>query len=361
MASRLFRGLVVATVTAGTCASARAQWSVVVLHPEGARWSECRAVSPTVQVGLARFPHPNIMSPPVLWTGSSSSWVSLSPQPGLIGEVYAVAGGQQAGHLNGQASIWSASAATHVGLNPAWAGGGSKTFATDGTTQAGSAYLTNTNTEHATLWHGTAGSAVDLHPLGSQYWYSGARALDRGMQGGFVYFTDPNIGEHAALWSGSAATFTDLNPEVGYQSRILGMASGIQVGYIKPPGVASHAAIWHGTTSGVIDLGEGRLNGTTGTIHVGTYFGSTGLTQAGIWLGSTPQSFLSLHQFLPPVYDTFSVATSVCEADGRIYVGGYAYRNGLDAEAVMWVYVPAPGSIVLPCALLALASRRRRG
>src|SRR5436190_20429326 len=98
------------------CASAWAQtWSVVVLHPAGARESWVDAVNDRWQGGTA---------------------VQLTGEP--------------------YGGIWQGQAATWSPLDTFW----SQTLGLDDTTQVG--YIDT----HAVLWHGVGGSTVDLHPVG---------------------------------------------------------------------------------------------------------------------------------------------------------------------------------------------------
>ena len=77
--------------------------------------------------------------------------------------------------------------------------------------------------------------------------------------------------------------------------------------------------------------------------------------------GCTPESYLDLHQFLPPEYQGLggrSVATGI-DAEGNII--GYALdRTANDRRAVMWRPVPEPGTLLILSAGLGWILARRR-
>ncbi|MEX2218286.1 MAG: hypothetical protein WD749_05950, partial [Phycisphaerales bacterium] len=84
-----------------------------------------------------------------------------------------------------------------------------------------------------------------------------------------------------------------------------------------------------------------------------------GVNGAGVWFG-TPESFLSIHQYLPPGYFN-SVATSVAVENGTLYVGGYAWNGASQQEAFLWTGpIPAPGALLPLAAAGVFAWRRRR-
>src|SRR5690606_7906869 len=88
-------------------------------------------------------------------------------------------------------------------------------------------------------------------------------------------------------------------------------------------------------------FGGSYLYATNGRVQVGTSnVPGFSLQHAGAWFG-TAESFVDLHQFLPPGY-VISWATTVHEYNGMTYVGGAASRTGGATEAVVWVMVPAP-------------------
>jgi hypothetical protein len=190
------------------------------------------------------------------------------------------------------------------------------------------------NDRHAALWLGTPESVVDLHPAGAEW--STARATDGVLQGGYVDWEATNT-ITPVIWNGSAQSMINLRP--GGYGYLYGMAPGVQVGQVDEPG-AIKAALWRGSAASFVDLsppgiGGSRLRATTGRVHVGA-FGQSGLARAGVNFNS-PESWVSLHQFLPPQYGSFSEAMCVYQAGDTIYVGGWATRNFGGNEAILWI------------------------
>jgi hypothetical protein len=117
------------------------------------------------------------------------------------------------------------------------------------------------------------------------------------------------------------------------------MAPGVQVGEEQIAG-AIRAVLWRGTPQSYEDLtppgGYFRFFATTGQIHVGE--GTMG-GFAGAWINfGTRESWLNLHQFLPPQYTNFSSARAVYQDGPTIYVGGWA-ENATTSynEAILWI------------------------
>ncbi|MEX2218957.1 MAG: hypothetical protein WD749_09375 [Phycisphaerales bacterium] len=258
------------------------------------------------------------------------------------------------GTSNVGATLWTTGGI--VSLHPPAATIGSLAYAMAGNQQVGDAIVAVTVT-HAALWAGSSGSFVDLHPLGATD--SGARATDGTFQGGWTLSGGV---DRAALWAGSASSHVSLHPPVGIASTIFGMASGQQVGSVTYAAVGDHAALWRGTAASYVDLNPpgaalSVLNATCGVAQVGVA-NLAGVNGAGVWFG-TPESFISLHQFLGPGYFQ-SVATSVVVDGGTLYVGGYATTPSGD-EAFLWTGpIPAPGTLGVLLGAGLLASRRRR-
>ena len=100
-------------------------------------------------------------------------------------------------------------------------------------------------------------SAADLAGTPSM-----AVATDGSKQGGWVGLQDGTGGYHATMWSGSAASAVDLNPAGYFDSRVTGMTSEFQVGdgWFGGPansnGATRHALLWYGTADSVVDLNQ---------------------------------------------------------------------------------------------------------
>jgi hypothetical protein len=352
----------------GFCTHSTAQWQATRLARPADYDSRCLAVDASLQGGWVQTGPSPAPHQPVIWSGSAGTLVNLGSG---YGEVHAIWGEYQAGMYgapSGHASIWHGTASSRVDLDPGLAGTfGTEVLAMRGTQQAGE--IVTSNATHAAMWSGTAASFVDLHPAGARF--SFAYATDGQRQGGVVSLSINGVGfQHAALWNGSAGSMADLNPFAGRESLILGMAPGQQVGWFNPPDTGNeHAGLWSGTAQSLVDLhpfpgfGFSELWATSGTVQVGSAQvpGGGGIGgHAGIWFG-TAASFVDLHTFLPPGYD-FSVATSVYQANGPIYVGGLAGSTStLGNQAFLWIGVPAPGAgAVLASSLGVVLARRRR-
>lgn len=302
------------------------------------------------------------VSVPAIWTGTSGSWLNLAGGTSSgVGGVFGVWGTAAVGDLAVHASLWHGTPESRIDLNPAGALG-SRANSVFGDEQVG--YSRFGQVDHASLWHGSAGSWVDLQPAGATS--SEARVTDGQHQGGAIWI---GASSHAAMWSGSAASVIDLDPWGGAGSNgIGGMVPGQQVGGGTHPifAPAVHALIWSGTAASCIDVNpflghSSSLAATTGLMQVGeaTVPGG-GFQHAGAWFG-TAASFVDLHAFLPPGYID-SAATSVIQLlDGRFQVGGWAGRSNGSQEAILWTYAPAPGGAPLLVLAGFVVCRRRRG
>ena len=116
-------------------------------------------------------------------------------------------------------------------------------------------FFNSTDTKQATLWFGTAKSAVNLHPAGMM-WSEGSDT-DGAQQVGTVRLLDEDAAiTHAALWSGSAGSFVDLHPDGKGRSHALGVRNGQQVGYVtESVGISPvRASLWSGTAESWVEL-----------------------------------------------------------------------------------------------------------
>ncbi len=323
---------------AGAGPAVAQQWSAVRLQPETAQFSNAYAVGAGQQGGDFRD-SAGVSNPPVIWEGTSASWMSLAPGNGAVGSVYGIWHGVQVGYLSGRASLWTGTAASMIDLHPPGPIASTALGVRAGM-QTGSVVFSG-NSEHAALWRSSAATFVDLHPTGATRSY--AFATDGTLQGGTAWFTSP-IGEvpHALLWNGAAQGFVDLTPN-GQPSDLYAMAPGVQVGDVCPQGVACHGAVWHGTAQSFTDLnasgGASRLFGTTGRIHTGdgVVGSAVGAAHAVVNFGR-PDAWLDLHQFLPPGYSSFSAGNAVYQDGPTISIGGYAVSDATGQEqAFLWV------------------------
>jgi len=272
--------------------------SFVDLHPDGATISSAVSVSNGKQVGTAYF---GSVPRPSLWTGTAASWVDLTPPGSSAGSALGASGTQQVGQVGSHAGRWSSTAGSWVDLNPS-AATESTAWDTDGTQQVGYVYLSNggNGNSRASVWNGTAGSWVDLHP--SAAFISRAVAVHNGQQVGWGSYT---LTQRAHLWTGTANSLVNLHPPGTGQSRCNGVHNGQQVGMasvIVGPSVIEHAALWSGTAASWVDL----------------------------------------HTFLPPQFLVSSEAMDIWHSGPYTYVVGHAYNNTTQRyEAIMWINGPA--------------------
>jgi hypothetical protein len=185
--------------------------SAVDLHPTNLsnfnvrNQSEAFGTDGTHQVGYA-IHDITTASHAILWNGGPNSAVDLTPTSG--GRAYGVLGNQQVGESGGSATLWTGTAASAVNLHPAALTAigftHSIAYGTNGTQQVGYAYGDDllAFAARAILWEGSAGSYVDLHALlPSDFTESKAYSIDAA---GNVYGTAfhlPDSTNYAIVWS----------------------------------------------------------------------------------------------------------------------------------------------------------------
>jgi hypothetical protein len=190
---------------------------------------------------------------------------------------------------------------------------------------------------HAFLWSGPQGEAVDLQQPGS--YTSIAWATDGERQVGVG-----DIG--ALLWQGSVASSIELHPTnhsgiVG--SRAFGVGGTQQVGSMDGPGTGSkfHAVLWNSSADSAIDLHPTNLNhilestalSTNGVQQVGNGLNWDGYRRALLWNG-TASSAVDLH---PPSFNGLSDESEALGVGGSQQVGrvGGTSTNGRN-HAFLW-------------------------
>lgn len=282
----------------------------------------------------------------------------VSPRDGRQHSGWADIDGQQ--HLSSRALARHGTAESAVLLHPAEGYTSTDARAVSSGMQVGLATHYQSGQIHAALWTGTADSFVDLHPAGATQ--SRGLATDGTLQGGWASL--PGGGDHeAVIWSGTPESVINLAPDGALRSQVNAMAPGVQVGRFSYQSENPHAAMWSGSADSLIDMNpQGaiglELYGTSGQIHTGsTIFSSFG--NAGVWFGDDPNSFVNLHDYLPPEYFVSS-ALDVSMVGDTIYVVGTATRG--PTEAWLWVgTIPSPGTLpALGGGLLLLGKSRRR-
>jgi hypothetical protein len=342
------RVLATILMVAATASAARAQWTVIELHPAGVDESFAWVASPGRQGGSTRT---LTVQHAALWSGTASSYVDLNPPGAAASEIVGISAGQQVGSwgdpaFNIHAALWTGTAASCVDLNPA---GVRLSYAVgcSGGQQVGttgdSAFI-----DHATLWSGTAASAVDLSPAGSTN--SKAFGVFGGRQVGRAEF---GATTHAVMWSGTAASRTDLHPAGALHSEAHGIDAGQEIGWVTVgPDVVYdvHASLWSGDAASWVDLNPAGCRASYafavfGGLQAGSaYEGNR--QRACVWSG-TAASWVDLHGLLPPRYG-YSNAFSIWQDSTGTYVAGAAYDSVTSAErAVLWFRPPPPPLTVL--------------
>jgi hypothetical protein len=182
---------------------------------------------------------------------------------------------------------------------------------------------------HATLWNGTAASAVDLNPVGFRS--STAEAISGGQQVGYGYHASGDVHTpRALLWSGSAASVVDLSPSGFLSSTARGVGGGQQVGYAHGPS-SERAILWSGTAASAVNLHPSGFYESAATAvdrgkQVGVGYLLNGPGHALLWNG-TAASALDLN----PSGFTSSYASSI--SGGQQVGSGWAPSFGTHLHA----------------------------
>jgi hypothetical protein len=250
-------------------------------------------------------------------------------------------------------------------MNPSWAVG-SGIRAVYGNTEGGSTQITS---NHATIWTGTAGSALDVHPAG--FADSLIAGLDANSQVGYGRLsTGSGSPTFALLWHGTAESYVNLHPTAYHDSELTAVSGNTQVGYVSAPTTSFQAGMWSGTAESFVNLNP---SGTTLSLAVGVSDsyqvgygagpGTASRYHAFRWSGSAA-SALDLHQFTTGL--TFNgaplslVATQAFGIDSNGDIIGVGTDSASHNYALLWRPVPEPAScLLLGLGVLALLRRRR--
>jgi hypothetical protein len=330
-------------------------YQVVILSPvNGFNETRGSGLYNFQRVGSARLtgaPQPED-SHAVLWLGDSITPIDLNPTTYFYSQGFDTDGTRQVGRaylpsvpnpIGNVAALWSGTASSFVPLCAFPYCGNSTAYAIWGDQQVGFTDDSHTCSEcgptyilHAALWRGTPASHVDLHPLGIGCDRSFAFDTDGAQQVGYGTFPASNHSYRALLWRGTAASVVDLSPpsyEVTFANAV---RSGVQVGYgqnyVDGGYTLPDALVWHGTAASVASLGQGVLEDTNGTRHVGAK-GFGYYNHAFRWDGETGAGF-DLHSLLPAGVYVNSGAEQI-DAAGNII--GWAQRaDSYFLEAILW-------------------------
>jgi hypothetical protein len=329
---------------------ARAQWTVINLHPAGAANSQAWDIDAGQQAGEASF---GATTPQArraaLWTGSAASFANLHPSFATFSYILGTKGGQHVGAalVDGfsQASLWTgATPASWVSLHPAGAdfsvgmGGGAGG-------QVGRCRFGVGTPIVGMLWNGSAASFVNLHPFGfaEETW---AKGIDGGQQVGSAAVGGTG---RSSLWNGNAASWVDLTPPTELASNVERTHGGTQVGMVVVGGQTGFpaAALWSGTPESWVNLHPaGASDSWAYGVHAGHQVGHAtigGQRRAAYWSGSAA-SFVNLHDLLPAGVYASSEARGVwVDQNGGIFVVGWARIASLaHNQAILWVLPSDP-------------------
>jgi hypothetical protein len=288
---------------------------------------------------------------PLAWSGAGSSPVDLLPQFYVEGWAYGAGGSLIAGTLitnDGgyfgypHAALWQGSTHAFTDLNPTGSCGscrpGSNAYDTDGTFIAGS----GGSPQHALLWKlGQLTTPVDLNPAGAAY--SEAYVVRGTAQAGYFFSSATNT-YHAVLWSGSAGSAIDLTPSTVSAAYATGLGYQSEVGCGTLAGTSvTHALLWHGTAASMKDLQpagftDSCARAARGNVQVG-YGHVNGTLHALLWKGRANTS-TDLQQYLP---NTFA-SSQAYAIDSAGDILGSAYSTTTATwHAVQWH--PAVGQL----------------
>jgi hypothetical protein len=284
---------------------------------------------------------------PLSWSGPGSKPVVLLPQYYVEGWAYGAGGTLIVGTLitnDGgyfgypHAALWQGSTHTFTDLNPSGSCGscqpGSDAYGSDGTSIAGS----GGSPEHALLWKlAQLKTPVDLNPAG--FSYSEAYVVHGSTQAGYAFSSKTNS-YHAFLWRGTAASAVDLTPSSVSSAYATGLGYKSEVGCGTPVGITmSHALLWRGTAASMVDLHpagftDSCARAANGNVQVGYgHLSGSNALHALRWKGSA-KTAVDLQTYLPSSFTT-SEAYAI-DAAGAILGSAYSTTT-VSWHAVLWV------------------------
>lgn len=329
-------------------ATASAQWTPTILHPDDTSSSAGSAAAGGKQVGSLTF---GLNKRAAIWSGTEASLINLHPTGATQSVAFGAFGNRQYGIIqtdtSQNAGFWTGTAASFVNIHPASALS-SECISGYDTKQVGDVY--KDGNYHAAMWSGTAATFVDLHPAGSSesfaYCGSGTKQYGQAKYSGTI---------KAGMWSGTAASWVLLHPAGASRSRIYGCTATQQVGHAIL-NEQYHAILWNGSASNYVDLhpagsDDSEAKAAFGNLQVGNYY-NNGQDHACVWSGSAA-SLVDLHASLPNYYLS-SYAEGVSSDGVTEYIVGTAYNGTIGRdEAVVWTRPAAGFSFTLNKATVA--------
>lgn len=335
------RAAMAGLVIAALAAQARAgedeagRWTYRILLPAtNGTNDECEIMKSTgaLHVGMSQ-PSGGVASP-VIWGNAARPSTNLLPSGYFRGKASGAFGSSQVGYAVqkiGQteyqrAALWNGTPQSFTNLHPTSSSyNHSAAMTVQESIIAGWAGYTSTGLPRPCLWTGPSHTFTDLF-VASRMQFGYAHATDGTLVGGSVIYKNISY-YHATIWNGTAASALDLNPAGYTTSEIVGMIPGIQMGYVKRAGFGEEAALWRGTTESLhIIAPEGvissKLYDSDGTRFVG-FVRSTGWASAAIWWGEDAATIEDIGALVKGAESTWAVDIS-SEPNGDIVVAGNA-------------------------------------
>lgn len=252
---------------------------------------------------------------------ASAQWQALDLHPS--GRTWsrgdAMIGAKQGGSAQNRAGVWSGSAGTWVELHPVGAFD-SRCWGVSSSQEVGQVNVGGLT--QASLWQGSSGTWTSLHPPDSTL--SVAFACIGNQQVGFATIAGVN---RAGIWTGTSGSWLDVHPAGSTDSRLLCTNGASQGGYARMSG-SRRASLWSGSAASWTDLtpswaGDGIVYALDEHRQVGT----AGF-RACLWYG-TPLSAVSLHPD--------GAAQSFAFAGYRgVQAGGVIFTSGGPERASVW-------------------------
>lgn len=216
---------------------------------------------------------------------------------------------------------------------------------------------------HAFLWTGTAASGVNLNPIGTFTVATNPEPVPA--SGSFAYGAGGNqqvgltilgLTDAATLWTGTAASAVFLNPP-GIDTAVATDTDGVnQFGTARVNG-ETHAYVWSGTAASAVDIhptapGLTFTSSYSGSIRQGLACGlavddnDQGFFNAVLWTALDPNSVVVLHT--PDLLESRANALiPPTTPGGPVVVYGESYPDGSAWNATAWTYTPgAPTPVV---------------
>ncbi len=352
-----------ATVVINTPPTLPTNWQATVMHPSWAiNGSSMTGVENGQQVGYGNKPVQDwsAIDRPVLWHGTQSSAIDMTPAGSVGGGIFDTDGTTQVGwwwwpyqcYIGGQwvtcytaqAARWEGSPGTHTNLQVS--GWEYSHGLAVGTQYLGGTVTNDDNSgntwHHAVMWDKATNLSTDFHPSGVSS--SFISYIDGDYQYGSVITNFP-FTTHAAQWHGSKDSFVDLNPTGAYRSYLNDAADGQQVGAAEFNGQL-YAGIWTGSADSFeLFIPDNASASGLAACESGLQIGSftvNGIVHPAIWAGD-PNQYVDLTPFIPSQYTAGVLADLDVQADGTIVIVGQCYNPTQNRyEAVMWTSLDTP-------------------